>query len=108
MPSEQQGLEKKRAKGERGPDKAVRRKSRVLTAEQFDAVRPFMVKMSHERIEAARLVMVDRIKMQDVADLFGWKARQSVDRAVARVWVKFQELEEARARLNQADKMRGE
>ena len=86
----------KRLHGKRGLDKAGRRKSRILTAEQFDAVEPFLVRLSADRKAAARMVMVDKAKMQDVADQFGWPARQSVDRAVAAVWAKYQELEEAR------------
>lgn len=101
--SDNQGLESRRAIGKRGLDKAPRRKSRILTADQFDVVRPFLVRMSEERKDAARLVMVEKLKMQEVADMYGWGARQSVDRAVAAVWAKYQELEEARAKLEQAD-----
>ena len=107
MTSDNQGLESRRAIGKRGLDKAPRRKSRILTADQFDAVRPFLVRMSEERKDAARLVMVEKLKMQEVADMYGWGARQSVDRVVASVWAKFLELEEARAKLEKAELSKG-
>lgn len=78
----------------RGPDKSVRAKSRTLTAIEFEAVRPFLG-ISVERIEAARQAMVEGKKFNEVAEAFGWKSRQSVDRAVANVWAEFQKYRQS-------------
>jgi hypothetical protein len=78
----------------RGPDKKLRTKSRTLTVIEFEAIRPFLG-ISSERIEAARLAMVEGKKFAEVAEAFGWKSRQSVDRAVANVWAEFQKYKQS-------------
>lgn len=85
-----------RQRGERGKDKVKRTKSRVLTAIEFEAVRPFLG-ISEDRIAAARLAMVEEKKFTEVAAAFGWKSRQSVDRAVSIVWDEYQKYKESQA-----------
>ncbi|NMZ71368.1 TrfB transcriptional repressor [Pseudomonas peli] len=84
----------------RGPDKSLRTKSRTLTAIEFEAVRPFLG-ISAERIEAARQAMVEGKKFTEVAEAFGWKSRQSVDRAVANVWAEFQKYKQSQEAVAQ-------
>lgn len=83
----------------RGKDKkGGRAKSRTLSVEQFEALRPFLDSLSADRVEAARLAMVEsgqQIKLIDIAARFGWKSRQSVDRAVTAVWDVFQKQQES-------------
>ncbi|HHM8819540.1 TPA: TrfB-related DNA-binding protein [Pseudomonas aeruginosa] len=86
----------RRQKGQRGKDKVKRAKSRMMTAVQFEAVRPFL-RISEERIEAARQAMVEERKYTEIAAVFGWKSRQSVERAVVAVWDAFQKYEESQA-----------
>ncbi|MGG5276369.1 TrfB-related DNA-binding protein [Pseudomonas syringae pv. coryli] len=85
-----------RQRGERGKDKVKRTKSRILTAIEFEAVRPFLG-ISEDRIAAARLAMVEEKKFTEVAEAFGWKSRQSVDRAVSIVWDRYQKYKESQA-----------
>ncbi|WP_062059637.1 TrfB-related DNA-binding protein [Cellvibrio sp. OA-2007] len=78
----------------RGPDRANRAKSRNLTAIQFEAVRPFL-RISDDRIEAARLAMVEGQKLADIAAQFNWKSRQAVSAAVGLVWDAYKKLQES-------------
>lgn len=78
----------------RGPDRANRAKSRNLTAIQFEAVRPFL-RISSDRIEAARLAMVEGQKLADIAAQFDWKSRQAVSAAVALVWDAYKKLQQS-------------
>lgn len=59
--------------------------SRRLTAAEFEAVRP-LVRISPERIEAARAVLVDGETMAATAERHGWKSRNTVFAAVESVW----------------------
>nr|WP_318287317.1 TrfB-related DNA-binding protein [Pseudomonas cichorii] len=86
----------RRQKGQRGKDKVKRAKSRTLTELEFEALRPFLG-ISDERIEAARQAMVEEKKFTEIAEAFGWKSRQSVDRAVGIVWDEFQKYLESQA-----------
>ncbi|UTH34288.1 TrfB-related DNA-binding protein [Ectopseudomonas hydrolytica] len=101
-----QGEQIQAERKQRGPDKAPRPKSRTLTAAEFEAVRP-LLGISDERIEAARQAMVEGRKMAEIAEAFGWKSRQAVDRAVTNVWAEYQkyrEGQEAAAQLLQQSK----
>ena len=69
---------------------------RRLTAEQFDAVRPHLKRLSVERIRAARMALVDDIPMQAIADYFGWSSRQTVSDAVTSIFAALARYEEAR------------
>lgn len=69
---------------------------RRLTAEQFDAVRPHLKRLSAERIRAARMALVDDIPMQAIADYFGWSSRQTVSDAVTSIFAALARYEEAR------------
>lgn len=80
---------------ERGPDRINRAKSRKLSAVDFEAVRP-LLGISEDRIEAARLAMVDGKKLAEIAENYGW-SRQAVDMAIRNVWNKYQKLQESRA-----------
>lgn len=51
---------------------------------EFEAVRP-LLKISNDRIEAARAALVDGQTLQAVGDRFGW-SRQAVGDAVSAVW----------------------
>lgn len=61
----------------------MRIKRRMSSAE-FTAVRPFL-KISDERIEAARRALVDGETLQAIGTYFGW-SRQAVGDAVDVVW----------------------
>jgi hypothetical protein len=72
---------------------------RHMTATEFEAVRPFL-NISAERVEAARLVLVESSTMQLAGKQFG-KSRQTVNDAVAVVWKifgRFQAAQQAQAR----------
>jgi hypothetical protein len=55
-----------------------------MTAAEFEAVRPFL-KISDERIEAARLAMVEGETLSSVGSRYGW-SRQAAGDAVRVVW----------------------
>lgn len=93
----------RRQKGQRGKDKVKRAKSRTVTALEFEAVRPFLG-ISEERIEAARQAMVEEKKFTEIAEAFGWKSRQSVDRAVGIVWDEYQKYKASQAAVASAKK----
>lgn len=60
------------------------RAKRRMTAAEFEAVRP-LLKISDDRIKAARLALVDGQTLQAIGDQFGW-SRQAVGDAVSIVW----------------------
>lgn len=60
------------------------RAKRRVTAAEFEALRP-LLNISADRIEAARLALVDGKTLQAVGDHFGW-SRQAVGDAVSVVW----------------------
>lgn len=68
---------------------------RRMTGVDFAAVRPFL-KISAERIEAARQVMVDGKTMTTVGAGCGW-TKQAVDNAVRTVWVAFGQYNQSKA-----------
>lgn len=70
----------------------MRIKRRMSSAE-FTAVRPFL-KISDERIEAARRALVDGETLQAVGTYYGW-SRQAVGDAVAVVWRAFADYRES-------------
>lgn len=55
-----------------------------MTAAEFEAVRP-LLKISDDRMEAARAALVDGQTLQAVGDRFGW-SRQAAGDAVNAVW----------------------
>lgn len=57
---------------------------RRMSSAEFKAVRPFL-KISDERIEAARRALVDGETLQAVGTYYGW-SRQAVGDAVNVVW----------------------
>lgn len=59
---------------------------RRMTVAQFEEVRPYLSTISLERIEAARMALVEDLSMQSIANHFGWKSRQTVSDAVDRVF----------------------
>ena len=59
--------------------------SRRMTAAEFDAVRP-LLKISEDRISAARAVLVDGQTLQATATRFGWTSRNTVFECVNAVW----------------------
>lgn len=56
-----------------------------MTEAEFAAVRPFL-KISSQRIDAARAVMVGGTAMTAVGESYGW-TKQAVNNAVTAVWV---------------------
>ncbi len=60
------------------------RSKKRLSALEFEALRP-LLRISDQRIEAARLAMVEGHTLQSVADRYGW-TRQAVGDAVRIVW----------------------
>ena len=65
--------------------KRGRKPKRWMTAAEFEAVRPLLKNISPERIEAARLALVEGRTLQAIGLMFGW-TRQAADDAVAVVW----------------------
>lgn len=57
---------------------------RRMTAAEFQTIRP-LLKLSDERVEAARAALVDGETLQVLGDRFGW-TRQAVGDAVSAVW----------------------
>lgn len=60
------------------------RSKRRMTAAEFDAVRP-LLKISDDRIKAARAVLVDDQTYKAMAEQYGW-SRQAVGDIVNVVW----------------------
>ena len=60
------------------------RVKRRMTAAEFQSIRP-LLKLSDERIEAARAALVDGETLQAVGDRYGW-TRQAAGDAVSAVW----------------------
>lgn len=60
------------------------RAKRRMNAAEFEGVRP-LLKISDDRIKAARLALVDGLTLQAIGDQFGW-TRQAVGDAVSIVW----------------------
>lgn len=69
------------------------RTKRRMTASEFDAVRP-LLKISDDRIRAARAVLVDDLTYQAVAAEFGW-TRQAVGDVVNVIWATTERYREA-------------
>jgi len=66
---------------------------RRMIAVEFEAVRP-LLNISAERIESARLALVEGRTFQAVGDQFGW-SRQAVSDAVNVVWKTFENYRKA-------------
>jgi len=64
-----------------------------MSAAEFNAVRPFL-KISEDRIEAARRALVDGDTLQTVGKHYGW-SRQAVGDAVGVVWRAFGDYKES-------------
>lgn len=59
------------------------REKRRMTAEEFEVVRVRLERrINARRLEAARLTLVEGMKMQCVADRFNWSSRQAVNDVV--------------------------
>jgi hypothetical protein len=69
------------------------RSKRRMTAAEFEALRP-LLKISSDRIAAARAVLVDGLTYQAVGDQFGW-TRQAAGDAVNIVWRTLQRYHES-------------
>jgi len=78
----------------------VRAKRRVSAAE-FDAVRPFL-KISDERVKAARGALVEGLTLQVLGQRFGW-TRQAVGDAVSTVWRTLETYRESQRLASSAD-----
>lgn len=77
------------------PGKIMRSKKR-LTAVEFDMLRPFL-KMTEDRIAAARAMMVDGLSGRDAAAPHGW-VRQNATDAANLVWRAYEDYQVARER----------
>lgn len=66
---------------------------RRMTSAEFEAVRP-LLKISADRVDAARAALVDGQTLQVIGDRYGW-ARQSVGDAVNSVWRTLQSYHES-------------
>ncbi len=73
-----------------------RRKKMSMTASDFAAVR-HLVNISEDRIEAARLILVEDRSYEPVAEQFGWKGKQAAYMATKAVWDRFQDYQRAQA-----------
>lgn len=70
-------------------------KSRSMSAIEFEALRPFMKNIADDRLEAARAALVENESFSVIAERYGWKSRQAVDRIVSAVWEKYQDYQES-------------
>ncbi|MDA8094886.1 MAG: TrfB-related DNA-binding protein [Betaproteobacteria bacterium] len=68
-----------------------------MSASEFEAVRP-LLNISQERVEAARLALVDDRTFQTVGERYGW-SRQAVWDAVGVVWKQFGRYKRALAAM---------
>lgn len=66
---------------------------RRMTGTEFEAVRP-LLKISDDRVNAARLALVEGQTLQGVASIYGW-SRQAVGDAVNVVWKTFERYNES-------------
>lgn len=66
-----------------------------MTAAEFEGVRPLLANLSKERIEAARMALVDGQSMTGIAAIYGW-TRQAVSQSVSAVWGYFEKYSHAR------------
>lgn len=64
-----------------------------MTPAEFEAVRP-LLRISEDRVRAARLALVDGQTLQGVANIYKW-SRQAVGDAVAAVWRTFERYQES-------------
>lgn len=71
------------------------RKSRTMTPDQFATIRP-LLRITAERIEAARAFLVDGETLRVIGERFGW-SRQAVDDAVRIVWTTYQKYQEGQS-----------
>lgn len=62
-----------------------------LTAAQFEMIRP-RLRMTENRIAAARGVMVDGLAAREAAEPYGW-VRQNVTDAVNLIWTTFEDYQ---------------
>lgn len=76
------------------------RAKRRLTAPEFDAVRPLM-NISDDRLNAARMALVDGMTMQGVASVYSW-SRQAVSDAVMAVWRQYERYQESQRAMDNA------
>lgn len=73
---------------------------RRITGAEFDAVRP-LLRISEDRVEAARAALVDGQAHQSIATPHGW-TRQAVNDAVTVVWKTLQAFREAQGKSTNA------
>lgn len=73
------------------------RRARSMTASEFASVVP-LVAISQQRIEAARLVLVEGMTYAEAANHIGlgW-TRQAVNDCIQHVWKQFQKYQESRS-----------
>lgn len=72
-----------------------------MAAADFEAVRPFL-KISEDRISAARMHLVDGKTCPEVGELYGW-TKQAVWGACAKVWKAFDTLQQSQAAAKSAE-----
>jgi hypothetical protein len=75
------------------PRRGVKKKH-VLTAAEFDALRP-LLKIADNRISAARMALVDDVGLETIASTFGFNNRQAVNIAVSDVMKVYQRWQES-------------
>lgn len=71
-----------------------------MAGADFEAVKP-MLKISSDRINAARAALVDGRTWQSIADDYGW-TRQNVGKAVSVVWRMFEIFQQSQKAANDA------
>lgn len=85
------------------------REKRSMTPADFEAVRP-LLRISEDRVNAARMALVDGQTLAGVATHFGW-TRQAVGDAARVVWEtlqKLQDVDEARTAHGKKPPKQGE
>lgn len=60
--------------------------ARRISKQDFDLLTPLLPTMRPDRIEAARLALVEGASLPSIAEALGMKSRQAVDDAVRIVW----------------------
>ena len=79
-------------------NKRGRARTRLMSAIEFEALRPFLTHLSADRVEAARLALVEPVSqsLNDIAEKFD-VTRQAIDRSVGAIWKIYEAYKESEA-----------
>ncbi len=74
----------------------MRPKTRVMSAVDFEAVKPFLANISEDRCNAAKAALVDGLTLKQVGDQYGW-TRQAVNDVVTSFWQVYERYQQGQA-----------